>query len=154
VYQSPVRCEFVKTDGGAGAAGHGDHSGDCVARAIAIATGKPYLEVFEVLKERYAHYVKRYPRSHIAKDDARRRSEPIENGCYEEIYGPYLKSLGWQHTRIRERVYLRAGALPSGRLIVDLDRHLTTLIDGVIHDAYDSGGHGRRPVYGYWSSLN
>jgi hypothetical protein len=36
-------------------------------------------------------------------------------------------------------------------LIVDLDGHLVALIDGVIHDTYDSGGAGRRPVKGYWS---
>jgi hypothetical protein len=25
------------------------------------------------------------------------------------------------------------------------------VIDGVIHDTFDSGGSGRRPVEGYWS---
>src|SRR5262249_48798993 len=39
----------------------------------------------------------------------------------------------------------------TGRLVVDMNRHLVALIDGVIHDTYDSGGFGRRPVQGYWS---
>jgi hypothetical protein len=41
--------------------------------------------------------------------------------------------------------------LPPGRLIVSVNGHLVALIDGVIHDTYDSGGAGKRPVQGYWS---
>jgi hypothetical protein len=151
VFKSPVRCEFVEDDGGRAAAGYGEPEGDCVARAIAIATSKPYAEVFEALKGAHARYVKRLrPGSEAHGHEERRRTEPIHNGCSEKVSGPYLRSLGWQYTRVRERVYFRAGALPSGRLIVDLNRHYVALIDGVIHDTYDSGGHGRRPVDGYW----
>jgi hypothetical protein len=147
VFKSPVRCEFVEDDGGRGAAGYGEASGDCVARAITIATGKPYGEVFEALKAAHASYVKRLgPGSY----EERRRSEPIHNGCNEKVYGRYLRSLGWQYTRIKEHLCLRAGGLPSGRLIVSLNGHLVALIDGVIHDTYDSGGTGKRPVGGYW----
>jgi hypothetical protein len=152
IFKSPVRCEFVEDDGGRATAGYGEPSGDCVVRAITIATGKPYAEVFEALQAAYARYVKRLrPGSEAALMAERRRTEPIHNGCSDEVYGPYLRSLGWQYTRLRERTYLRAGALPSGRLIVNVDRHLLALIDGVIHDTYDSGGAGRRPVDGYWS---
>jgi hypothetical protein len=52
---------------------------------------------------------------------------------------------------VHARTYLRAGALPMGRLIVHLDCHFVALIDGVIHDTFDSGGAGKRPVDGYWS---
>jgi hypothetical protein len=152
VFKSPVRCEFVEDDGGRAAAGYEEALGGCVARAITIATGKPYVEVFEALQAAYARYVKRLrPGSEAALIEERRRTEPIHNGCPNKVYGPYLKSLGWQYTRLRERTYLRAGALPSGRLIVSVDQHLLALIDGVIHDTYDSGGAGRRPVDGYWS---
>jgi len=151
VFKSPVRCEFVEDDGGRAAAGYGEAEGDCVARAITIATGKPYTEVFEALKAAHARYVKRLrPGGDAALAEERRRTEPIHNGCDQKVYGRYLRSLGWQYTRIRERLCLRAGALPSGRLVVDLDRHLVALIDGVIHDTYDSGGAGRRPVKGYY----
>ena len=50
VFRSPVRCKYVEDDGGRAAAGYGEPEGDCVARAITIATGKPYAEVFEALK--------------------------------------------------------------------------------------------------------
>jgi hypothetical protein len=153
VFKSPVRCEFVEDDGGRAAAGYGESSGDCVARAITIATGKPYAEVFEALKAAHDRYVKRlHPGGDAAIAEERRRTEPVHNGCSETVYGRYLRSLGWQYTRIRERLCLRAGALSSGRLIVALDHHLVALIDGVIRDTYDSGGARKRPVKGYWRS--
>src|SRR5262249_49969691 len=58
VFKKPVRCEFVEDDGGREAAGYGGDAGDCVARSIAIATKKPYGEVFEALKAEHAKYVK------------------------------------------------------------------------------------------------
>jgi hypothetical protein len=151
-FNSPVRCEFVEDDGGREAAGYGGATGDCVARAIAIATRKPYAEVFEALKARHVGFVKRNPDSYEAR--VRRGTKPIDNGCIERVYAPYLKSLGWNYTRIRERVYLRAGALPNGRLIIDLDRHFVALVDGTIRDTFDSGGAGKRPVKGYWRAAS
>ena len=152
VFRSPVRCEFVEDDGGRAAAGYGEPEGDCVARAITIATGKPYAEVFEALKAAHARHVKRLrPGSYAAGLEGRRRTEPIHNGCDRKVYEPYLRSLGWQWTRIRERLFLRAGALPPGRLIVLVHGHLVAVIDGVIRDTYDSGGTGKRPVEGYYT---
>jgi hypothetical protein len=148
----PDRCPWVKDDGGRKAAGYGRAKGDCVARAITIATGKPYTEVHGALKAEYARHVKRLrPGSDAHGYERRRRTEEVESGCSEKVSGSYLKSLGWQYTRLRERVYLRAGALPSGRLIVSVCGHYLALIDGVIRDTYDSGRAGKRPVRGYWS---
>src|SRR5262249_37805639 len=70
---------------------------------------------------------------------------------HKKIYGPYLKSIGWQYIEPKERLYLRADMLPPGRLIVMVNRHAVAVIDGVIHDTYDSGMGGKRPVEGYWS---
>jgi hypothetical protein len=152
IFRSPVRCEFVEDDGGRAAAGYGESEGDCVARAIAIAASKPYGEVFEALKGRHTRYTKSlHPGSYAAGHEERRRTEPIHNGCDRKVYGPYLRSLGWQYTRLRERTFLRAGALPPGRLIVQVNHHLVALIDDAIHDTWDSGGAGKRLVEGYWS---
>jgi hypothetical protein len=75
-----------------------------------------------------------------------------DNGCYDDICAAYLKSVGWQYTSTKDRkVRLRADELPSGRLIVRVNRHFAAVIDGVIHDTYDSGGAGRRPVLGYYT---
>src|SRR6266853_960880 len=43
--------KFVYDDGGRAAAGYRGKAGDCVCRAIAIATGKPYREIYGELTE-------------------------------------------------------------------------------------------------------
>ena len=48
------------------------------------------------------------------------------------------------------KVHLRADELPAGRLIVNLSRHSAAVIEGVLHDTYDSSRNGTRCVYGYW----
>jgi hypothetical protein len=47
-------------------------------------------------------------------------------------------------------VHLSADELPSGRLVVSVSKHLTAVIDGVIHDTHDPSRRGTRCVYGYW----
>ena len=42
---------FVKDDGGRSAAGYKGQAGDCVCRAVAIASGLPYAEVYATLAE-------------------------------------------------------------------------------------------------------
>ena len=41
--------DFVYNDGGRAAAGYKGQAGDCVVRAIAIATQKPYQEVYDAI---------------------------------------------------------------------------------------------------------
>ena len=43
--------KFVYNDGGRKEAGRKGHAGDCVTRAICIATGLPYMEVYNRLAE-------------------------------------------------------------------------------------------------------
>ena len=40
--------------------------------------------------------------------------------------------------------------LPTGRLIVAVSKHLTTMIDGVINDTHNPSRDGKRCVYGYY----
>jgi len=150
----PGRCRWVRDDGGRCGAGGG--TSDCVPRAIAIATGKPYREVYEELVAANREYVRRWPRSKVAgwirgrKDG--RGFDPAY-GAYSKVYRPYLESLGWQFTSTKDhKVRLRADELPSGRLIVEVRRHLLAVIDHVIRDTFDSGGAGRRPVVGYYTA--
>jgi hypothetical protein len=47
--------------------------------------------------------------------------------------------------------HLRRSELPTtGRLIVSVSKHITAVIDGVIHDTHDPSRRGTRCVYGYW----
>jgi hypothetical protein len=150
----PGRCRWRRDDGGRRGAGDGTH--DCVPRAIAIATGKPYREVYEALVAATREYVRKRPRSRVARWIKRSRNgrgfDPA-HGVYKKIYRRYVESLGWQFTSTKDRkVRLRADELPTGWLIVEVHRHLVTVIDHVIHDTFDSGGAGRRPVIGYYTA--
>ena len=49
-------------------------------------------------------------------------------------------------------VHLQFGELPMGRLVVQVSKHLTAVIDGIIHDTFDPTREGTCCVYGYWSS--
>jgi hypothetical protein len=148
----------VYDDGGRAAAGYKGTAGDCVCRAIAIATERPYQEVYETLRSGLREYAgSRRDRTakRIARGRGRRGTTP-RNGISPKVYGPYLKALGWQWTptmRIGSgcKVHLRANELPPGRLIVQVSRHLAAVIDGVIHDTHDCSRSGTRCVYGYWA---
>jgi hypothetical protein len=66
-----------------------------------------------------------------------------------------MKQLGWMWTPTMQigsgcTVHLRADELPPGRLVVSVSKHLTAVIDGVIHDTHDCSRRGTRCVYGYW----
>ncbi|HIH2745023.1 TPA: hypothetical protein ACYLN4_000692 [Burkholderia lata] len=139
-------CVFQYDDGGRADAGFKGAAGDCVTRAVAIATGKPYADVYrdinELGRERSKRGVrgKTSARTGVQKDDAR----------------AYLAWLGWQwHPTMTVgagcTVHLRADELPSGRIVVKLSRHVAAVIDGVLHDTHDCSRGGTRCVYGYWS---
>jgi hypothetical protein len=47
--------KFQFNDGGRKAAGFKGKAGDCACRAVAIATGKPYAEVYAAINELGSH---------------------------------------------------------------------------------------------------
>jgi hypothetical protein len=151
--------KFVYNDGGRSAAGFKGTAGDCVTRAIAIATEKPYQEVYDAL---WGH-LRNYASDHrdrtalrIKRGQGRQGTTP-RNGINKEVYRLYLQSLGWKFTATMAigsgcKVHLRDDELPPGRLIVSVSRHMVAVIDGVVHDIYDDQRSGSRCVYGYWKS--
>jgi hypothetical protein len=143
---------WVRTDGGRRAAGVGA-LGDCSVRAVAVATGKPYCEVHAALVKAILRYVKTR-RTRVAKWIKQSRGGRGFNpsyGCYNDVVETYLKSIGWEFTPTKGRkIRLRADELPSGRLIVWVSGHFTAVVDGVIHDTFNSAGAGQRPVKGYY----
>lgn len=150
--------KHVYDDGGRKRAGFKGATGDCVTRAIAIATGKPYDEVYDAMHERNAEYASTR-RGRVARKITRGKGlsgTTPRNGVFKEIYRPYLESLGWRWTPTMQigsgcTVHLKDGELPNGRLIVKLSRHLCAVIDGVVHDTYDCTRDETRCVYGYFS---
>lgn len=165
-------------DGGREAAGFKGRAGDCVARSIAIASGKPYAEVYAAL----AHGMGTQRAGKRGK-----KAKSARNGVTtsRKWFKEYMASLGATWTPTMQigsgcKVHLRADELPAGRLVVAVSKHYTAVIDGVIHDTFNPSERGdtlypegctlpipkgakhlpdgrgwvyspERCVYGYWS---
>lgn len=131
--------EWVHDDGGRAAAGFKGEAGDCVCRAISIATEKPYREIYDLINS-------------MVKD---KKAESARSGVKIPTIRKVMDSLGWKWVptmRVGQgcRVHLRPEELPKGRLVVSVSRHETAVIDGVIHDTFDPSRDGFRCVYGYY----
>ncbi len=137
----------MHNDGGRAASGFKGEARDCVCRAISIATGIPYIEVYKGLNE--AASSERIGSRKLKKSSAR-------NGVFNRTSRRYMESLGWKWTPTMSigsgcSVHLSAKELPAGRLVVVLSRHIAAVIDGVLPDTYDCSRGGTRCVYGYFS---
>lgn len=137
--------KVVYTDGGRAAAGYKGSAGDCVTRSIAIATGRPYQEVYDALNT-------------VARAERPRRGKrsSSRDGVKKQTFKKYLEGLGWKwHPTMTIgsgcKVHLKAEELPTGRLIVSVSRHLVAVIDHVVYDTHDPQRNGTRCVYGYFS---
>ena len=145
---------FRFNDGGREQCGYKGSAGDCVTRAIAIVTGKTYSEVYD----RMFFEIRKFAatkRSTAAKRAGRGRAGTTpRNGISKKVYHKYLiEEIGMIWTPTMQigqgcKVHLTEHELPSGKLIVQIARHLTTVIDGVIHDTRNCSG---KCVYGYYS---
>lgn len=138
---------FVYDDGGREKYFYAKNVGDCVTRAIAIATEQDYQVVYDALNE-LAQFERRGKR--------KRGISSARNGVYKRTEHQYLDTLGWQWTPTMQigsgcKVHLRAEELPKGRIIAQVSKHLVAVIDGVIHDLSDCSRDGTRCVYGYYS---
>ncbi len=152
--------KWLYDDGGRAAAGFKGNAGDCVVRAVAIASGLPYQEVYDALSEgtRAQRLTKRSKVRASARSGVNTR---------RKWFRDYMASIGFKWVPcmlVGEgcKVHLVDGELPMGRLIVAVSKHYTTVIDGVVRDTFDpqrttywyeNGETARvseRCVYGYW----
>ena len=141
----------VYDDGGRSAYFKAVEVGDCVTRAIAIATGQDYLVVYNALQMIEKDFSKGRSKAAL-----RARGKSVRNGTSKETAKRYLASLGWVWKATMgigtgTTVHLRASELPKGRLVVACSGHYVAVVDGVIHDTYDPSRGGKRAVYGYWT---
>jgi len=133
--------DWIFNDGGRTTAGYKGITGDCVVRAIAIATEKPYQEVYELV-------------NNFSKKEKVKKSNS-RTGVHKATIKKIMEHLGaeWKPTMTIGsgcKVHLRKSELPDGKIIVSLSRHLSAVIDGVLQDTYDTSRGGTRCVYGYW----
>lgn len=145
--------KFVFNDGGRAEAGFKGTTGDCCCRAIAIATGMPYKEVYDLINEfgkaeRPNRKTRRGNKHNGSRSDAR-------TGVYKDTMRKIMEHLGWRWIPTMQigqgcKVHLREDELPKGTLIVTIARHYCAVIDGVLYDTWDSQEDGNRCVYGYY----
>lgn len=148
--------DFNYNDGGRAAAGYKGDTGDCVVRAIAIATGTPYQEVYDDLTKHRETYMLNH-NDRIAKRIEERGSSP-RNGTARNVYELYLATKGWVFTPTMKigqgcKVHMRKEELPAGRIIVRLSKHLAAVVDGITQDTHDPSRDGTRCVYGYYKHV-
>jgi hypothetical protein len=168
--------KYVYDDGGRAAAGYKGDAGDCVCRSIAIASERPYAEV-------YARLAAGNRAQRRSKRQKEKRAASARDGVnvHRKWYRDYMHELGFKWVPTMSigsgcTVHLADGELPMGRLVVQVSKHYTAVIDGVVRDAddpqrailyweHDNGRElkpyefrepgricsiGRRCVYGYW----
>lgn len=138
---------WVFDDGGRADAGYKGDTGDCFVRAVAIATGRTYREVYDLTNQ-------------IARDEprskTRRGRSDARLGVHRWTADRVCARLGLTWTPTMSigsgtTVHVRADELPGGRLVLSLSRHFAAHVDGVLHDTHDSSRDGTRAVYGYWT---
>lgn len=106
---------------------------DCVARAISITLEMPYRKVCQLLN-----------------DEALRLGMPCDpfEGVRLKTYEAFLSSRGWVYSPVfivrrsvtRARVSVSEGILRHGRFVVRTPGHLVSVVNGVVHDTFDSRG--------------
>lgn len=115
-------------------------------RAAAIASQRPYKEVYDLINE-FAK-TERTGKRKRGKSNAR-------TGVFQPTFKKVMETLGFKwvatmHIGQGCTVHLRENELPRGRIVCNVSRHYVAVVDGVLHDTYDSSRDGDRCVYGYF----
>jgi hypothetical protein len=136
---------WTYNDGGRKETGFNGSAGDCVARAVAIATGIPYKEAYESLAE---------INTKTKGDKARSARNGIQTKSTH--FKRFMTTLGWKWTPTMLvgqgcKFHLKSDELPMGKIICAVSKHYVAVIDGIVNDTHDCTREGTRCVYGYWS---
>ena len=106
----------------------GKRTGDCVIRAISLALGKSWIEVFDDLTK-------------IAREKA-----SVVNS--DEVFFEYLSNYDRETPKAQKgKKRLKVGELDDGTYIIKVANHLTCVKDGVLMDTWDCRN---KCVYRYW----
>ena len=130
--------DFVWNDGGRSACGFVGTTGDCVARAIAVATGRHYRDVYDEL--------------------GKRSLKSPRNGVPVDVANAYLDARDWQSKSVTKDMRFVPQLLPKGVVIAYLtdtrgkQGHICTVIDHVIHDTWNATEDGCYYIRQYWTA--
>lgn len=138
---------YVFDDGGRKEAGFKGNTEDCSTRAIAIATGLSYREVYDELNL-------------LAKKERprKRKRSSARTGVWPKTVKKYMASIGWEwvaYTKIGVgcTAHLVAEELPRGSLIARVSKHYTAVVNGTIRDIWNPQREPPRQVYGIFREV-
>lgn len=133
--------DFCFNDGGRAIHFNRPFTGDCVTRAIAIAFDEYYWKIWQDLS-----FEKKQLKLHNA-----------DHGVPNNIIFKYLEEHNWklcyEHNKQEDKTKLlfNTSNFLNNRYLILIHKHLTVIIDGVLHDTYYSIGKGKRTVQAYWT---
>ena len=127
--------KVIITDAGRSKYFKAKNVGDCVTRAITLATNKDYKEVYDTIRKLSG----KTARNGVSKSDTR---------LVMQFFGFKWKPLMEVGTGCK--AHLKEGEIPTGTIICKLSGHVVCVKDNVIYDAFDPQRDGNRCVYGYW----
>ena len=135
--------EYIYDDGGRSLYFNGK-TGDCVCRSIAIASGRDYKEIYDLIFST----MKESPRNGVNTRTAK--------------FKRLMESLGFRWVATsgigsHQAVHFIQGELPEGRMVCSVNGHLVAVVDNQVRDIFDcrlnTFGENRR-IYGYWKYEN
>jgi hypothetical protein len=130
-------------DGGRSLSGLSGTAGDCVVRAIAIATGLPYRKVYDDL------HAEMRARGPLMAGKSPRSGVPMD------VVRAYMARVGWEWVPTMRvgtgcTVHLTSGEIPDGRVVARVSKHMVAVVNGVMRDTFDPSRGGTRCVYGFF----
>ena len=128
--------EYHYNDGGRAAAGFRGKTGDCLVRAVAIATGLPYRDVYHTVSSTMKKHGYRASGNVYLQTQELRKPGMLRVGAVQRLV---LKDYGFV------KVSLPPGPRPTytqafqqfGTCIVSTNGHVATLMDGALQDTFD-----------------
>lgn len=110
---------------------------DCAPRALTLATGIPYEQVFKELQEDNTKY-------------AGRKALIERGGTYNKVTNDFLVRNGWKKLKDIGKVLLKKDQLPDCPCVVLVAGHTLYVENGRVWDTWDSRGDRSRQVHEIW----
>lgn len=134
--------EFKYNDGGRSLYFKAGNVGDCAVRALAIASGRDYKEVYNELKK-------------LNKGVSCRNGTPksvdskwLKQNGFVALNGIMGVGTGIQYHLCDEDLTDLIKKYPV--MVIQVSKHLTTIINGVLNDTFDCSRDGTRGIYKIW----
>lgn len=134
--------EFKYNDGGRSLYFKASNVSDCAVRALAIASGRDYKEVYNELKK-------------LNNGVSCRNGTPtsvsskwLKQNDFITLSGIMEVGTGIKYHLCDEDLVDLIKKYPV--MVVQVSKHLTTIINGVLNDTYDCSRDGTRGIYKIW----